>query len=243
VVVSLPVAEGSLKVATRNGPIVFKSKELDMSKSRAMGYLLGISAMLGSAGNAALAADYSGTLDFSKYSDTVPMKIGAATLPVDVGADIHRYDLGTALSGSAVDIGFTPLNNYDPNGTLLALLIATDPNESVFTNPSSLAGLLTATDANAFLTTKVTGWQSYIYGDYSYLTSHEIGAMTFTAGKHYYAFVAGGTIKGGSVLTDPSIGYSLSVNAVPEPESYAMMLAGLGLLGLMVRRRAGQATA
>lgn len=28
-----------------------------------------------------------------------------------------------------------------------------------------------------------------------------------------------------------------SVNAVPEPETYAMMLAGLGLMGAMVRRR------
>jgi hypothetical protein len=28
-----------------------------------------------------------------------------------------------------------------------------------------------------------------------------------------------------------------SVNAVPEPETYAMMLAGLGLMGALVRRR------
>lgn len=32
-----------------------------------------------------------------------------------------------------------------------------------------------------------------------------------------------------------------SVTAVPEPETYAMMLAGLGLLGFMVRRRNKQA--
>jgi hypothetical protein len=30
-----------------------------------------------------------------------------------------------------------------------------------------------------------------------------------------------------------------SVTAIPEPESYAMMLAGLGLLDFMARRRKG----
>jgi hypothetical protein len=29
------------------------------------------------------------------------------------------------------------------------------------------------------------------------------------------------------------------VSAVPEPETYAMLLAGLGLIGAMVRRRSG----
>lgn len=215
-----------------------------MKMSRTMGCLLGTIFLLAGAGKSAWAADYSGTLDFSSYSATVPMKIGAATLPVDVGADIHRYDLGTALSGSAVDIAFTPLNSYDPNGTVLALLFATDPNETVFNNPTSLAALISpGTDAKTFLTANVKGWQSYMYGDYSYLTSHKIGSMTFTAGTHYYAFVAGGTIKGGKVLTDPSVGYTLSVGAVPEPGEWAMMAVGLGLIGLLARRRKGYALA
>jgi hypothetical protein len=41
-------------------------------------------------------------------------------------------------------------------------------------------------------------------------------------------------------LTVPTIGsYGAVVNLtpVPEPETYAMMLAGLGLMGIMVRRR------
>jgi hypothetical protein len=31
--------------------------------------------------------------------------------------------------------------------------------------------------------------------------------------------------------------FGLSVTAVPEPGTYAMLLAGLGLIGTMVRRR------
>lgn len=33
------------------------------------------------------------------------------------------------------------------------------------------------------------------------------------------------------------VNYNLSVSAVPEPESYAMLLAGLGLMGAVIRRR------
>jgi hypothetical protein len=33
---------------------------------------------------------------------------------------------------------------------------------------------------------------------------------------------------------------TLNVAAVPEPETYAMMMAGLGMMGFMVRRRKRQ---
>jgi hypothetical protein len=42
-----------------------------------------------------------------------------------------------------------------------------------------------------------------------------------------------GSISGGI----DTFRYSFNVSAVPEPESYAMLLAGLGLLGTLARRR------
>ena len=41
-----------------------------------------------------------------------------------------------------------------------------------------------------------------------------------------------GTV-GAAVILTPAV-----LNAVPEPETYAMLLAGLGLVGFAVRRRA-----
>ena len=40
-----------------------------------------------------------------------------------------------------------------------------------------------------------------------------------------------------SYYGDNSGGVSLSITAVPEPETYAMLLAGLGLMGAIARRR------
>jgi hypothetical protein len=38
--------------------------------------------------------------------------------------------------------------------------------------------------------------------------------------------------------TAPDVGYhgSITVTAVPEPETYALLLAGLGLMGVMAKR-------
>jgi hypothetical protein len=47
------------------------------------------------------------------------------------------------------------------------------------------------------------------------------------------------TISGTSGATGSYAG-TLNVSAVPEPETYAMMLGGLGLLGFMARRRKQQ---
>ena len=62
--------------------------------------------------------------------------------------------------------------------------------------------------------------------------------VNFTAGNHVLTFDYSGSYQG---LTDEGWGLNSvtveGIPAVPEPETYAMLLAGLGLLGFMTSRR------
>jgi len=73
--------------------------------------------------------------------------------------------------------------------------------------------------------------QSNSYGDFTY----DLGGLLATGGNYTLRFATASNV-GSMVMGVDNV--SLQVTAVPEPESYAMLLAGLGVIGAVARRRA-----
>jgi hypothetical protein len=133
---------------------------------------------------------------------------------------------------------------------VLGVLFATDPNDAIVSAPDSFVSLIDPNvDPRPLFDAHVTGWifaafnTTIASNGTSNISSLFVPPPQFALGTHYYAFVGGATTRNGTLLTDPSIAYTLSVGAVPEPEEYAMMMAGLGLIGAMRRRRKQAASA
>ena len=74
-------------------------------------------------------------------------------------------------------------------------------------------------------------------GNPSLTNGAHVETLTFNglaSGAHVFVWARSGGVNSGSLRIDD---FSATVTAVPEPETYAMMLAGLGAIGFMSRRR------
>jgi hypothetical protein len=121
----------------------------------------------------------------------------------------------TISSGMNLSLAVLPVNVSNFSESLYATT-AISPFTAVGTNPFALAPIFTST-------TTATSWNNLAAGTYT---------------LQYSGTLANATTKFG--INVPTVGsYSslVTLTPVPEAETYAMLLAGLGLIGAAVKRR------
>jgi hypothetical protein len=129
-----------------------------------------------------------------------------------------------------VAAAITPVGLFDDT-YLFSLLASSSIFSTAVTN--NLTGVLGITGGQVALYKSGpvdTLIGSFAYNDASGSISHSFGAVS--SGDYFYAVTGTGTGTLGGFYT-----LSSTVSAVPEPETYAMLLAGLGVVGFLGLRR------
>ena len=164
-------------------------------------------------------------------------------------ASVFFLLFATAAQSATLDLTtFTP--SIGSNGS-----VYTSTNFADLTASSSLSS--NVSNVTSFMWNFVA--QDYLpFDDYAYFSLNGVSTTLSsvsavgdygTSGWNTYTFASpfsGSLTFGVNNLLDDSLSSQLSVKnvmtAVPEPETYAMMLAGLGLVGFQLRRKNKQST-
>lgn len=170
---------------------------------------------------------------------------------VSGGSGVGTLNLSVQLHGTLydpADVNYALLMSNDPNAFSPAAIVA-DAGAAYINLPSTTPVLLVEVDdtpdypagsgAIAFPSGAVNQQfnvnLSFVYGQTFYLASVlDIGGY----GDFYNSASFGIAAPVGATINSLS-GTIYPVAAVPEPETYAMLLAGLGLVGWAARRRKG----
>ena len=133
---------------------------------------------------------------------------GLYFVELDTSANSSMYQMLDTVAGQAYNLSFW----FAPRTGVAS----NSNNIDVFWNGAMVDGV--TSDGGAY--GDPVSWTHYTYTVFG------------TGGQVALRFAAGGNSDtvGGSLD-------NVSVTAVPEPETYAMLLAGLGMMGAMVRRR------
>ena len=176
-------------------------------------------------GAGTLASAQAGTLEYQGVDFTSSWSGNVLTLEIDAANPTGSWAGATSLGA----LQFKDLGSYDSVSLTAAPQGAT--NWTLSSNELNANGCAGGGHAGTSLCYS---------GAHVALTDDMVFQFTFSGGNldpvapqlKVNMFGANGDRKIGSMM-----GAQLPVAAVPEPQTYAMMLGGLGLLGFMARRR------
>ncbi len=132
--------------------------------------------------------------------------------------------------GASVDLGFTDNGAYNLAGNDLAIFELGIPDTvEVTIGATTLSFLTTNTGFNA------GGFNLNV----AFVDFSDFGVAH---GANLTSVLLGLDIPAATTVPSLSLVGALNVSPVPEPETYAMLLAGLGLIGFTARRRKESAT-
>lgn len=180
-------------------------------------------------------------VDFNPVPDRLRVTSNAGqNLRIDVTTGTATVD--TALNGPTTSLaGSAYTNNFAGTATttLYGISSATD---SLYVQSPPNAGTLTLVGALGVDTVAVTGFDisgtsglafaSLTNGDTADSSFYSINLATGAA-----TLVGAFGIGGNPALAAPLLGIALNVGVIPEPSTYAMLFAGLLVVGSLVRRR------
>lgn len=184
-----------------------------------------------------------GTSIIDPYSGHYHATLWNGITPTDLGIDSFAYAINDAgqVAGSRLgDIGTHATVWNGIIATDLGTLGGTQSEARSINNSGLVVGYSTLTSNIA---THATLWNGTTATDLnSFLDASTIIAgwvLNDARGINDYGWITGSAMN---TLTGQSHAYLLSVTAVsispvPEPETYTMLLAGLGLMGFTARRR------
>jgi opacity protein-like surface antigen len=139
-----------------------------------------------------------------------------------------------------------PSNYYPSSGYDFGTVSAPNVAFNASANPASFSSV-TAFSLNSVEVTKawdagITRFDGYVGNTLTYSMDVTSSTTAPTSAVFNWSGLNKVVMSDGNSTNHTAID-NLSVTAVPEPETYALMLAGLGLMGAMARRRNKKNTA
>lgn len=193
--------------------------------------ILGCAALISLVASAqAAAAVY--TVDARANTVTPSTPVGVSVAPFTVGASF-------TITANPLDLWDTGAAGHwsNANGLTGPNLISTGLPDFNGDNPNVRAGRVIGSSLAPLTIGGLTAPQGALVGEWS----NNVGQY-FLIGTNYSGFAQASGLKlfvfdNNRAGNSGSILVNVNVAAVPEPETYAMMLAGLGLVGFAARRR------